>query len=103
MGATIYNSPVLMKELLEGAVRKIAGKDCGPQAVSNIVYSLKEMQYSWELLREETREALFHMIRQSSRDFNAQVRRKEKENMILIVIVVGFMQHLSQYSSDDKI
>ncbi len=103
MGATIHNIPALMKELLEGVVKKIAKKDCGPQAVSNIVYSFKEMQYSWDLLGEETQEALFQMIRQSSREFNAQVRREEKkENTILIVIVVGFKQHLLQFSSDDK-
>ena len=74
MGATIYNIPALMKEVLEGALRKIAKKNFDPQAVANIMYSFSEMQYSWEMIGEETREALLHMIRQSSREFNAQVR-----------------------------
>ena len=74
MGATIYNIPALMKELLEGAVGKIGRKNFDPQHIANIMYSLSGMQYSWETVGEETREGLLHMIRQSSRDFNAQVR-----------------------------
>ncbi len=73
MGATIYNIPALMKELLEGAVRKIARKNDNPQHIANIMYSFNGMQYSWEMIEKETREELLHMIRQSSREFNAQV------------------------------
>ena len=77
MGATIYNIPALMKELLAGVVRKIVRRNDNPQVVANIMYSLSEMQYSWEMIGEETREALLEMIRQTSKDINAQVRRGE--------------------------
>jgi hypothetical protein len=76
MGATIYNIPALMKELLEGAVRKIARKNDNHQHIANIMYSFSQMQYSWEMIGEDTRQELLHMIRQSSREFNAQVREE---------------------------
>jgi hypothetical protein len=78
MGATIHNIPALMKELLEGAVRKIARKNYDPQAVANIMYSFSQMQYSWEMVGEETREELLQMIRQSCREFNAQVSSRRR-------------------------
>ena len=81
MGATIYNIPALMKELLEGAVRKIGKRNDNPQHIVNIMYSLSEMQYSWEMIGDETREALLHKIRQSSKEFNAQVRRERRRSI----------------------
>ncbi len=74
MGGTIYQIPTALRESVEFAVRKLASRNFDTQAVANIMYSLSEMQYSWEMIGEETREALLHMIRQSSREFNAQVR-----------------------------
>ncbi len=77
MGATIYKIPAELRESVELAVRKLGRKNFDPQAVANIMYSLSEMQYSWEMIGEETREALLEMIRQTSKDINAQVRRGE--------------------------
>ncbi len=73
MGATIYNIPALMKELLGGLVRKIVRRNDNPQVVANIMYSLSEMQYSWEMIGEETREALLQLINDASSNFTSQV------------------------------
>lgn len=76
MGASIHTISLAMKEELEAVVRKIAGKEYEPQGIANIIYSFSQMQYSWEMIREDTREAFLHMIRQSAGEFNAQVWRE---------------------------
>lgn len=73
MGATIYNIPAVMKELLAGLVRKIVRRNDNPQVVANIMYSFSEMQYSWEMIGEETREALLQLINDTSSNFTSQV------------------------------
>lgn len=94
MGATVYELSQISVQL-KLSVQRIAPASLSPQHIQGLIHSFAVMQFTWEMLGQDTQLAFVSMIEDASKLLTQQV--SEECSLILLLLTVTVIVRLASW------